>query len=379
MGKITVSGKAFGQVTAPPSKSMAHRLLICAYLSGGSTVHGLAESEDINATRDCLKALETGETLNCRESGSTLRFMIPLCLVKGTPFTLTGTKRLFSRSLEVYETLCKKQGIEYVSKEDSLYINGKLRGGEISVRGDISSQFISGLCFALPLVDTDSVITITNGFESVNYVDMTLQAMNTFGIDIRRCDNKIFIKGNQTYKKTEVTVEGDWSNAAFFDALNLLGSDVKVTNLDTESLQGDKIYREYYKLIENGCPVLDITNYPDLGPILMALGAACHGVTLTGTKRLAIKESDRGRVMAEELKKFGVRVTVEENRISVSGGINTPTECLFGHNDHRIVMALSVLLTVSGGSIEGFEAVAKSFPDFFERLESLGVKISYEA
>lgn len=396
MSKVKISGKANGFTNAPPSKSMAHRLMICSFLAKGGTVHGVSDSADMKATLGCLKALGaditlsdgnaefngvkeiSGATLPCFESGSTLRFMIPICMLYNLPFTLTGTKRLFSRSLEVYKTLSDERGIEFCQTEDSVFVNGRLTGGKFSVRGDISSQFISGLLFVLPLLSTDSVIEITGKFESAPYVDMTIDALRLFGVTAKRQNNIIEIKGNQAYKPNDVTVEGDWSNSAFFDALNLVGGNVKVGNLNTESLQGDKIYREYFKMIQNGCPELDVSDCPDLAPILMATASACNGAVLLGTKRLAIKESDRGDAMGKELRKFGVRVKARENDITVGCGLKAPTEILYGHNDHRIVMALAVLLTKTGGCIEGYEAVSKSLPDFFERLGELGVDIEYE-
>lgn len=396
MAKVTVHGTARGVIEAPPSKSMAHRLMICAFLAGGGSVQGISDSVDMKATLACLKALgaqvtlsegkavfegtngKKESTLTCFESGSTLRFMIPVCMMYDKPFTLTGSERLFSRSLEVYEDITSAQGIEFRAGKDSVYVSGRLKGGSFKVRGDISSQFISGLLFVLPLLKEDSVIEITGSFESAPYVDMTIQTLALYGVSAKRENNVIKIKGGQSYEITDTIVEGDWSNAAFFDALNLVGGDTQVTNLNTESLQGDKIYKEYFKKIQNGYCTLDISDCPDLGPILMAAGAACHGVRLTGTKRLAIKESDRGAAMAEELSKFGVKVQNEENEITVGSGLSVPCETLYGHNDHRIVMALAVLLTKTGGSIDGWGAVSKSLPDFFDRLERLGVKVEYE-
>jgi 3-phosphoshikimate 1-carboxyvinyltransferase len=173
-----------------------------------------------------------------------------------------------------------------------------------------------------------------------------------------------------------VEVEGDWSNAAFLEGFNLLGGSVQVENLIENSLQGDKIYREYYKMLQNGCPTLDISQCPDLGPVLMALAAAGQGVTLTGTRRLALKESDRAAAMAEELAKLGVACTVDEDAVTVPGGqLKAPTQPLDGHNDHRIVMALTLLLSRVGGQLNGAQAVNKSFPGFFDAVRSLGIAV----
>lgn len=389
---------AFGEIDAPPSKSMAHRCLICGAFSCESIIENVDFSDDIKATIDCLKRLGANveifgntvkiggisnkksinsDTLFCNESGSTLRFLIPICMLKNEKITLNGTKRLFQRQLSVYEEMCNTQGIEFIKNETSVTVNGKMTAGRYTVRGDISSQFISGLMFALPLLAGDSIIDITGKSESSSYLNLTLKVIADFGVRISRIDeNTMYIKGGQNYKNRNLTVEGDYSNSAFFDALNLLGGNVAIKGLDKNSVQGDKIYKELYPLLYKGTPEIDISDCPDLGPILMALAAVLNGAVFTGTARLKIKESDRGMAMAEELAKFGCKVDVEENRIKVyKCKLQTPVLPLSGHNDHRIVMAVAVMCTVTGGTIYGAEAVSKSLPDFFERLKDLGVSL----
>lgn len=391
-------GTAYGRVEAPPSKSVSHRYLICGALSGGSVIENVAFSEDIKATLNCLRALGAdyeidGSTVKiggispdkavkstelfCNESGSTLRFLIPLCLLFGQKITLKGTERLMSRSLAVYKDMCLSQGIEFSEDKESVTVCGKLSAGKYSVRGDVSSQFISGLMFALPLLENDSIIDITGAIESGSYLGMTVKALADFGIRISRTDeHTVFIKGNQTYKPRTLCVEGDYSNAAFLEAFNSVGGNVAVTGLKKDTCQGDAVYRKLFGKLVRGCPEIDISDCPDLAPVLMAVAAANNGVRLTGTHRLKIKESDRGKAMAEELSKFGCSVKVYENEIEVKKrGITTPTDILSGHNDHRIVMALSLLCSITGGSISGSEAVNKSFPDYFRRLSSLGIKV----
>ena len=398
-------GKARGFAEAPPSKSMAHRLLICAGLSDGiSEIEGIAESQDVLATIDCLSALGalcerkqgteqvlkvTGagkklwdcgrkRILNCRESGSTLRFFVPLCLISGGEAELRGRVWLMERPMEVYEELCRDNGLGFVQESERLVVKGPLKAGTFKVAGNISSQFISGLLFAMPLMDGDSRLEIIPPVESRSYIEMTLSALKTFGIEWTRPDeNTILISGGQRYCPQWAKVEGDYSNAAFFQALDMLGGDVKVGNLDADSLQGDRVCEEMLRQLESGRPQLDISDCPDLGPILFAAAAATgRGAVFTGTKRLKIKESDRGEVMAGVLEKFGVDVIMEENRIVIGGGgIKVPEEPLYGFNDHRIVMAEAVLLSLTGGIIEGAEAVSKSFPDFFEKLASLGIEV----
>ena len=391
-------GRAYGRVAAPPSKSVSHRYLVCGALSGESVINNIAFSEDVKATIGCLESLGAttdicgnsvkiggmspdgvlkSNELFCNESGSTLRFMIPICLLFGKKITLCGTKRLLSRSLSVYKELCDSQGIEFNQTEDSVTVCGKLSPGKYSVRGDISSQFISGLMFSLPLLNGDSTIDITSALESGSYLNMTVKALADFGVRISRTDeHTIFIKGNQVYKSRELEVEGDCSNAAFFEALNSMGGNVAVTGLKKDTCQGDSVYKKLFGKLVRGFTEIDVSDCPDLAPVLMAAAAANKGVKLTGTHRLKIKESDRGAAMAAELKKFGCRTVVSENEITVHPcTLSRPEIPLEGHNDHRIVMALSLLCSITGGIIFGAEAVAKSFPDFFEKLSSLGIKV----
>ncbi len=401
--RVTVKpGKASGVISAPPSKSMAHRLLICAGLSEGeSIIHGISECEDVLATIDCLKAFgvscvrdgdtvlvkgrnfaecEPTHTLFCRESGSTLRFFLPLCLLCGKEVSLGGAPYLLQRPMSVYEEMCREKGMTYKKDTDTITVKGPLPSGEYSVVGNISSQFISGLLFALPLVKGNSTIKITPPIESRSYIELTLSALSEFGVEVSWTDeNTLFIRGDQCYLPRETTVEGDYSNAAFLDALNLLGGSVSVCGLNEKSIQGDAVYKEHFRLLSSGTPTIHIGDCPDLGPILFAMAAAKNGGTFKGTKRLRIKESDRAQTMAEELRKFGAEVSVYEDTVVVAPTrFYAPATALNGHNDHRIVMALTLLLTLTGGCIDGAEAVAKSFPDFFEFLRSLGLVIDTE-
>ena len=399
MNVIIQPGTARGMVAAPPSKSMAHRLLICAALSEGeSSVYGVNRSEEILATSDCLSALGAslnweGTTvhikgcdprrsgpavLNCRESGSTLRFMIPLCMLSGNPMILKGSPTLLSRPLSVYEDLCRDRGLTFTRTEEGLLVQGRLTPGEYTVPGSISSQFITGLLFALPLLDGNSRIRLLPPVESGSYLSLTLQALQDAGVRVSNPDEyTLNIEGSAAFSARSTEVEGDYSNAAFFEALNCIGGEVTVTGLRTDSLQGDRIYREYFPLLREGPAELDLTDCPDLAPVLFAAAALCHGAVFTGTRRLRFKESDRGAVMAHEMAKFGITLETEENRIIVpAGNIHMPAEPLDSHNDHRIAMALSLLCTRTGGEIHCAEAVRKSFPDYWQKLQSLGIDVS---
>lgn len=394
---------AVGTVQAPPSKSMAHRLLICAGLSDGfSRISGIELNEDIAATIDCLSALGAtctvcGDTvtvrgtspccatpkepLYCRESGSTLRFFVPIALLSANAVTFTGTQKLLSRPLSVYAELCAARGLEFVQTADTVQVKGALKAGEFTVPGNISSQFITGLLLALPLLEGESFIHITPPIESLPYISLTLQALAAFGIHASwRDSTTLYVPGNQRYTARDMAVEGDYSGAAFLEAFNLFGGNVQVAGLSPDSLQGDSVYFEHFKSLANGKATIDITDCPDLGPILFAVAAAKNGGVFTGTKRLKIKESDRAAAMAKELAKFGTKVIVKEDTVTVeSAAFHPPCETLCGHNDHRIVMSLAVLCSIVGGTIEGAQAVRKSFPDFFEKISNLQVEVIRDA
>lgn len=395
-------GCAGGRVKAPPSKSMAHRYLICAALARGrSVIRGMSDCEDVRATVDCLAALGVpisaeGDrvtvdgidvrravprgVLDCRESGSTMRFLIPLCLMCEKNTMLTGSGKLLSRPMSVYGELAKERGFIFLQDEGSVMVRGPLGGGDFRVAGNISSQFISGLLFALPLAECDSTITVTPPIESRSYIELTLQALREFGVSAYwQDDHTLFVKGGQSYTPTETEVEGDYSGAAFFDALRVLGSDVTVEGLREDSLQGDRAYSHYYDMLCKGTPTIHIGDCPDLGPILFALAAAKYGGVFTGTSRLRLKESDRAAAMASELCKFGASVAVHDDDVVVyPTDFHPPKGVLCGHNDHRIVMSLAVLLTATGGEIEGAEAVSKSLPGFFDDMSALGVTLTRE-
>ncbi len=390
-------GKARGEMKAPPSKSMAHRLLICAgFAEGESMIRCLDPSEDVLATADCLKALgaelrmadgnaavtgcdprKTGSTvLRCRESGSTLRFLIPPALLNDAEKRMEGSEKLMSRPLSVYEQICDEQGILFRREKGGLFLRGPIRPGNYEIPGNISSQFISGLMFALPMTEEDSTIRILPPVESRSYLDMTVRALRDFGVKTSwDGPETIRIPGGQAYQPREMTVEGDYSNAAYLEILNDAGGDVTLAGLRTDSLQGDRVYADYLRRIREGVPELDVTDCPDLAPALIAAAAMHHGARLTGTRRLRLKESDRGAAMTEEMAKFGVRLENGENEIVIPDCVpQRPKETLSGHNDHRIVMALAAVCVNTGGEIDGAEAVRKSFPDYWERLKGAGIR-----
>lgn len=396
--------RAEGTVAAPPSKSMAHRLLICAGMADGeSIVRGIAESQDVSATIDCLRAMgaEVEFLLNdtvsvkgvdfrkacptsplcCRESGSTMRFFVPLAALCGNTVCLDGAPSLLKRPMDIYKRLSEEHGFVFSQNEKGVTVCGPLKAGKYTLPGNISSQFITGLLLALGRVEGDSRVNIIPPVESQSYLKLTLSALDRFGVKINKISECEYeIAGGQEIVPSDVTVEGDYSNAAFLDGFNLIGGEVNVQGLNENSLQGDRVYKDIYRLLENGCPTVDISDCPDLGPVLFALAAAKNGATFVGTKRLRIKESDRVAAMSEELLKLGVEIIAEENRVIIPNcSVKAPTESISGHNDHRIVMAMTLLLTLVGGSIEGAEAVNKSFPDFFSKIQSLRIGVCVNA
>ena len=398
--QVTVgAGRAHGTVQAPPSKSMAHRLLISAALAEGeSRIKGVSACEDVAATLDCLRALgahceqqgdealirgidprrTTPDThLYCRESGSTLRFLLPIAWLSQKPMTLTGAPYLLTRPMDVYAEIAKEKQLFFEQNEKGIHIQGPMTSGEYTVAGNVSSQFISGLLFALPLLDGDSLIRILPPVESRSYLDLTVSALAEFGVIAEWEDAcTLHIPGGQHYRAHDTEVEGDYSGAAFPEALNLLGGQVRVTGLNEKSLQGDRVYKTYFPMLKRERCELSIEDCPDLGPILFAVAAANHGATFHGTRRLRLKESDRAAAMAKELSKMGVQVRIDENSVTVEPAtLHAPKEPICSHNDHRIVMSMAVLLTLTGGRIEGAEAVSKSFPDFFDRLSALGIHV----
>ncbi len=392
--------KLKGKICAPPSKSMAHRYLVGSALSKEKCVlSGIDYSEDILASIDCLKALGAEITtdndtvcvnpdnfmkaensvLECRESGSTLRFFIPLALCLGKEITLKGSTRLFERPLDVYEGLCRENNFKFKKDISSVTICGNLKSGNYKIKGDISSQFITGLIFALVYLGGDSSIEIIPPFESRSYINLTISALKSFGADVEFIDKyNIAIRKSKMHSYSG-KIEGDYSNAAFLDAFNHLGSEIEIQNLKCNSLQGDKVYKYYFDKICNGAPTLDISDCPDLGPILFALAALKNGAVFTGTNRLKAKESDRGAAMHEELKKLGGGLIFGDNMITVpKQELKYKSNILDGHNDHRIVMAMSVILSKIGGEIAGIEAVKKSYPGFFEDIQKLGAEVELD-
>ena len=391
--------KTSGEVSAPPSKSFAHRYLIGSVLSRGKCViKNIADSDDISATLSCIEQLGGSVTKNgntvtviptnekqienavfdCKESGSTLRFFIPVVLATGAKnCTFSGSERLLARGIKEYEKLFENSDVKINSDEKSIEVNGKLTAGNYEISGEVSSQYTTGMLFALSVLDGKSTLKITGNVESRAYVDMTIKVLKDFGADIAEPEKNFFeINGKGRLSTGEFTVEGDWSNAAFLIALSRLLGTISVSGLNENSVQGDRFSSVAFDALDAENAEIDLKDCPDLAPILFAYAAYKNGGRFINTRRLRVKESDRANVMAEELKKFGANVKVYENSVEIKKTqLKPPIVPLCGHNDHRIVMALSVLAAVFGAEIDGAEAVNKSYPDFFRVIKKAGVNV----
>lgn len=391
--------KTSGEVSAPPSKSFAHRYLIGSVLSRGKCViKNIADSDDISATLSCIERLggrvtkdgnivtvvPTNEkqienaVFDCKESGSTLRFFIPVVLATGAKnCTFSGSERLLARGIKEYEKLFENSNVKIKSDEKSIEVNGTLSAGNYEISGEVSSQYTTGMLFALSVLDGKSTLKITGNAESRAYVDMTIKVLKDFGADIAEPEKNFFeINGKGRLSPGEFTVEGDWSNAAFIIALSRLLGTISVSGLNENSVQGDRFSSVAFDALDGENAEIDLKDCPDLAPILFAYAAYKNGGKFINTRRLRVKESDRANVMAEELKKFGANVKVYENSVEIEKTqLKQPIVPLCGHNDHRIVMALSVLAAVLGAEIDGAEAVNKSYPDFFRVIKKAGVNV----
>ena len=391
--------KTSGEVSAPPSKSFAHRYLIGSVLSCGKCViKNIADSDDISATLSCIEQLGGSVTkdgnivtviptnekqienavFDCKESGSTLRFFIPVVLATGAKnCTFSGSERLLARGIKEYEKLFENSDVTIKSDEKSIEVNGTLSAGNYEISGEVSSQYTTGMLFALSRLSGKSTLKITGNAESRAYVDMTIKVLKDFGADITETEKNFFeINGKGRISPGEFTVEGDWSNAAFLIALSRLVGTISVSGLNENSVQGDRFCTAAFDALDGENAEIDLKDCPDLAPILFSYAAYKNGGKFINTRRLRVKESDRANVMAEELKKFGANVKVYENSVEIEKTqLKPPIVPLCGHNDHRIVMALSVLAAVLGAEIDGAEAVNKSYPDFFRVIKKAGVNV----
>ncbi len=407
--------KLKGTVQVPPSKSMAHRAIICASLARGrSIITNIEYSQDIKATISAMKSLGTiilehddyleidGTTsffrnkcdINCEESGSTLRFMVPISIVQHANVHFSGAGRLGKRPLDVYYNIFENQDIAYLYKEDvlDLYIQGQLRADTFEIPGNVSSQFISGLLFALPLLDEDSKIIITSPLESKGYIDLTIQMLNQYGIKVINHNYQEFIiQGQQSYVPCDYKVEADFSQAAFYLVAGALKNDVILEGLNLDSYQGDKAAVDILtsmgcQLIEkeNGhqivCESLNATTIdgsqcPDIIPVMALACALAKGTsTISHISRLRIKECDRLKATVEVINKIGGQAIEKEDQMIISGVESLNGGHVLAYNDHRMAMMEAIASTVCNNDIilDNKECVKKSYPSFWEHFKMLG-------
>ena len=376
--------KLNGAVTPPASKSMAHRAVLALALADGQgTLSNLSDSQDIQATKRCVEALKAprpdGELpfLDCGESGSTLRFLIPIALAVAGGGVFTGHGRLMERPQGPYFDIFKEKGIFYEQKDGVLTVQGTLTPGVYHLPGNVSSQFVTGLLYALPLLPGDSTIEITTPLESSGYVDMTLNMLEKFGISVENRNYESFrVPGNQAYQARDIAVEADWSQAGFWYAANFLDNHVSIQGLNADSTQGDRVMASLYrKLAKPGDVDIDVSGCPDLLPPLAVMAAVRNGTThFINAARLRIKESDRLATTAALLNRLGSSAEDGPDSLTVRGIPSFSGGTVDGANDHRIVMAAAIAATRADAplTILGAEAVNKSYPSFWDDYKRLG-------
>lgn len=403
MNIIIKRGQLKGSINAIPSKSYFHRAIIAGALLG-ENVRILCDnkvlSEDIKASISSICSLgasiKTEENeliissvktktetpfLDVRESGSTLRFLIPISLVLYDKVIIKASSRLIDRGIDGYNEVFAKNNIKVEYKNDSIILSGKIKDDDYVIDGTKSSQYVTGMLFMMAYLKSKHRLYLKSNLASSPYVDITLDVLRRFGVNISFMNNTYII--DKITKATSVyEVEGDYSNSAFIDAFNYFNSNVKIKNLNKDSYQGDKVYLDYFKLLNEKNIEIDISNCIDLGPILFTFAGLKHGATFIGCTRLQIKESNRVDDLLQELNKVGIKAQIFDNGDKV---IIYPT-CIYdyqnisfnSHNDHRLVMALSLILSITGGKISQAEAVNKSYPLFFDDLKHLELDIEKE-
>lgn len=384
-----------GEITVPPSKSAAHRALVCSFLAGGGKVSPIISSNDMQAMQQVIASLKADKSIvDCIESGNTLRFMIPVAAALGKSCTFVGMGRLPERPITDYLRLLPEHGVKCTAADGKipLTIEGKLTPGTFEIAGNISSQYITGLLLALPILDGDSKIVLTTQLQSKPYVDMTIKIMGDFGVEVEEKPYGYFVRGNQKYITRDYTVESDWSQAAFFLVAGAINGDITLKGLDLNSAQGDKKIVDALKKFGADIEIreneirckksslkgidIDVSDIPDTVPSLAVAAAFAQGTTvIRGGERLRLKESDRIESVVTNLKRMGINVEEKPDGMVITGGGARGAE-LFGFNDHRIPMAFSVAALEAQGItiITDAQSINKTYPTFFDDYNSLGGK-----
>ena len=418
MNVLITPGRLSGSVTIPPSKSQSHRAIIAASLSKGKSVlNNVVLSEDVLATLSAMEKLGVKIVTNnhqliihgisrinvaddnfvdCNESGSTIRFLIPLLSLSKQKIVLTGKPGLFKRPMSIYEQLFKDRGLCFQQNDKSIIINGALPADTYQIPGNVSSQFVSGLMFALPLQKDNSIIEVTGELESKEYIDMTIDILKRFGITIEIAGHRYLIPGNQKYKATNIVIEGDYSQMAFYGVAGLLSGDLTCKNMSSDSIQPDRRVLDFIEKMNgyytwNNSDIvfhysntigtnIDVSQCPDIAPILSILGALSTGKTvIENATRLKYKESNRLSSTYETLKKMNVMVEMTDSSLIIEGKPMIDGGIFESFGDHRIVMSIAIAAIKANQNviIKNADAVNKSYPNFFQDYQNLGGNVTF--
>jgi len=409
--------KVSGSIQPPASKSFLHRAIICACLAKGhSTINNIILSDDVMATVQAFRSMGVSITVNdnsfdiysdgfesfsssvdidCNESGSTIRFLIPILSNDDFAY-FKGKSSLISRPFDIYESLYTSKGLVFEKDNTKITTKGRITSGNYEVRGDVSSQFISGLLFVLPMLEGDSTIKIVGNFESEQYVNMTVDLLKRFNVNVRKIDKTFFIKNSQKYRSTTINAETDYSQMAFYAVLGIVNNTIEINGINEDSLQPDKQILDIItnmggKIEKNNNSVkihksettgmqIDVSQCPDIAPILGVLGSVSKGVTkIVNARRLVMKESNRLLSTYNTLKKYGVEVIMDEDSLTIFETEKLRGNVFDSYNDHRIAMTAAIAATIADSKVTilNAEAINKSYPTFYQDLEKLGVKIKY--
>lgn len=409
-----------GDISVPASKSICHRAIICASLSNGkSTLSNISLNDDISATIQAMQQIGahihlqdhqcivegihsptiTDSIFNCNESGSTLRFLIPIVATTSNTIRFIGKGRLLKRPMQIYQNLFNEQNLLFQQTSNQILLRGPLQAGTYTIPGNISSQFISGLLMALPLINEQSRLEVIEPFESKSYVKLTTDMLEVFGVHILAQSNTFVISKEQTYHSNDISIEGDYSQFAFFAVLASLTKPITLKNMNIHSHQGDRIILDFLRnagisiqILEDAITVFpskpkaqifDLSNCPDLGPILCVLASFSNGTShFIHAKRLRMKESDRIQAIETELKKWGVSIQTTEDTITIQGKTHYDYDSsliLDSHNDHRIAMAMTVMALSNQSTcvIRNTECINKSYPNFFDDIQKIHGSIEH--
>ncbi|MBO4895056.1 MAG: hypothetical protein J5562_09110 [Clostridia bacterium] len=399
MTAVFKPSQAKGKLQAPSSRSIAHRLILYAGLcEEESVIRNVAFSPDILTTVSCLQEMgaqcsRDGSTLrikginpllrkkavafDCASFNSTLGFMLPIAMASGKKAVFEGESSLFERSYDVCRKVCEAHKIKFKKSSSRIAVHGSLKKGDYNVLGSESSHFISGLIYALALIDGKSRIFITPPIDGRNYIDLTVKVLAGQGVDVSWSgQSMVVVNGGKKFTPLDLDIEGDWSSAAYFEAFNAIGGEVELEGLSAGSVQNDVIYPELFRqLREDESPEINIADNPDLAPILFVYAALNRGATFRGLNRFKPKEKLCIEKLAKELSKLNVFLALGDETAIINKSLVKPSSTPVSANgDHRAVMALAVLLSNVGGALEGAEVIDGFVPQYYDKLSEIGIE-----